>query len=84
MSSAGEVLSLWRSMPHVAAHKVFSVALPNAWNLAFDYYSFQWFLLALYVPGSYIMYSHMLRQRRKELGGGAAAAATAGSDKKAQ
>jgi very-long-chain (3R)-3-hydroxyacyl-CoA dehydratase len=70
----GEVLSLWRSMPMVEKTKLFSYSLPNTWNFAFSYYYFQWFLLAFYVPGSYIMYSHMLRQRRKELGGGAAVA----------
>ena len=41
--------------------------MPNRLNFAFDYTSFLYFILATYVPGSYIMYNYMLIQRKKQL-----------------
>lgn len=67
-SLAGEVLSLWHALPLVEKSKIFSFSLPNAWNIAFSYHYFLLFILiGLYPFGSWVMYSHMLRQRRKEL-----------------
>lgn len=69
----GELGQLLTSMPYVKAHGVWDVTLPNAHNIIFRYPAVQWLLLALYVPGSYIMYTHMLHQRKGKLGGGAKA-----------
>jgi very-long-chain (3R)-3-hydroxyacyl-CoA dehydratase len=51
---------------------MWSLAMPNAWNVSFSWYYACLFILVLYVPGSPVMYSHMMHQRRKTLGGGAA------------
>jgi len=64
---AGELGQLLTSMPYVREHGLLSVRMPNEHNVAFDYSLMQWVLLALYVPGSYIMYTHMLAQRRSKL-----------------
>lgn len=66
----GEVGSLWTSLPFIRAHRVGEWALPNAHNVAFSWYLSLWAALVVVYPvGSYIMYSHMLKQRRKMLGG---------------
>lgn len=67
----GELGQLLTSMPYVQEHRVWDVRLPNPHNLMFNYPLIQYLLLALYVPGSYIMYTHMLKQRKGKLGGGA-------------
>lgn len=55
------------SMEYIKAAKVWTVCMPNAHNLPFSYYLFLFVILAAYVPGSFIMYNHMLSQRKKEL-----------------
>ena len=48
--------------------RVFSVAMPNAWNFAFDY---KWAILYGVLPGYVLvfpyLYLHMFRQRRNKL-----------------
>ena len=76
----GEVGCLWNSLPYIREHRVWEATLPNAHNVAFSWHTTLWVLLVgAYPLGSYIMYSHMLRQRRKVLapGGGAAKAKAA-------
>jgi very-long-chain (3R)-3-hydroxyacyl-CoA dehydratase len=68
----GEVGQLLTSLSYIRDHGVGHYSLPNAHNLAFNYYYVLFGLLATYVPGSYIMYSHMLRQRASQLSGKAA------------
>jgi len=63
----GEVLSLWAALPYVLVHSVWTVALPNPHNLVFNYYIALWVMLAVYLPGGPFMFSHMWRQRGKEL-----------------
>lgn len=65
---SGEVWSIWSALPFIKATGTLSVALPNAYNMLFDYHGFLWFtLLAIYPPGSVHMFGHMLRQRTKKL-----------------
>lgn len=71
---SGELGQLLTSMPYVRAHGVWDIKLPNPHNIVFNYPLIQWLLLTLYVPGSYIMYTHMLKQRKVKLGGGKAKA----------
>lgn len=67
----GEIAALIKALPDIQAKQVLSIALPNKYNFAFNFYYFTWFaLLGLYPYGSYVMYSYMLSQRRKILGGG--------------
>ena len=55
---AGEVREIWVSLPGAGEH-----ALPGG----LSYFHFLVSLLVLYLPGSPIMISHMLAQRKKEL-----------------
>lgn len=72
---SGEIGCLWNSLPFIKEHGIGQVDLPNPHNVALSYYSLLWVLLvAVYPPGSYVMFTHMLRQRRKVLASGAAAA----------
>lgn len=64
----GEIMCFVNALPFIKSQQPFSVALPNKWNFTFSYYHFVWFtLLGLYPPGSYVMYSYMLNQRKKVL-----------------
>ncbi len=63
----GEILTWLAALPSIERHRPFSLPMPNRFNLPFDSYYLTLFLLALYIPGSYIMYTHMLVLRRKML-----------------
>ena len=66
----GEMACMYNALDHVKATGIYSLAMPNSYNFAFNYHGFIWFtLLAIYPPGSYVMYNYMLGQRRKVLGG---------------
>jgi len=65
---SGEVLSIIHSLPYIRQHHILSIHMPNAFNLAIEYYYVCLFILLKYVLGSYIMYTHMLRARGKALG----------------
>lgn len=67
---AGEMAAVFAALPEVRRRRLASVALPNAWNLAFDYATFLSFLLVVYLPVWWSLYSAMLRQRRARLGPG--------------
>eukprot|EP01116_Phalansterium_solitarium_P008768 TRINITY_DN2273_c0_g1_i1.p2 TRINITY_DN2273_c0_g1~~TRINITY_DN2273_c0_g1_i1.p2 ORF type:complete len:244 (-),score=75.97 TRINITY_DN2273_c0_g1_i1:529-1260(-) len=66
---AGEVGTLYSSLPYFEAHRPFSLFMPNKYNFAFDSYWAVWFVLATYLPGLPFMYTYMQGQRRKYLGG---------------
>jgi len=79
--AAGELGCLFSSLDYVKAHRVLTWSLPNAHNFALNWWLFLWIVVAIYVPGSYTMYTHMLGQRSKELyGGGKKAAAGTGKE----
>lgn len=68
MGITGEIGCLVKALPHLLQHGTYSVALPNKWNFIFNFHSFILFGLGvLYPPGSYVMYTHMLKQRSKAL-----------------
>jgi len=68
---SGEVLCIISSLPYLQTNPFLRIKMPNAYNFAFDYVWFLYFILALYVPGSKIMYGYMMSQRKKILGGDA-------------
>jgi very-long-chain (3R)-3-hydroxyacyl-CoA dehydratase len=64
----GEMWSIYSALDFVGAKGVLSTALPNAYNLLFNYHGFLIFTLAAIYPlGGYYMYGHMVRQRAKKL-----------------
>jgi very-long-chain (3R)-3-hydroxyacyl-CoA dehydratase len=76
---SGEVGCLWNSLHFIKEHGIGEVALPNAHNVAFSWHTALWAILTVVYPvGSYVMYSHMLHQRRKVLSAAASAKAKAG------
>jgi very-long-chain (3R)-3-hydroxyacyl-CoA dehydratase len=67
----GEVFCILASLPYFKSHpKVLSYYMPNDLNFEIKYLYVLYAILAIYVPGSYYMYTYMLGQRRKALGGG--------------
>ena len=69
----GEVWSILSSLAFITKTGLLKYSMPNRLNFAFDYTYFLYFILATYIPGSYIMYNYMLVQRKKQLGAPAAA-----------
>ena len=67
---SGELITIWHGLDAIKADRPWSITMPNPWNVCFDFYWATLFVLALYIPGSPIMYTHMLKQRKKRLSGG--------------
>ncbi|XP_058039647.1 very-long-chain (3R)-3-hydroxyacyl-CoA dehydratase 1 isoform X1 [Ahaetulla prasina] len=65
----GELLTIYAALPYVKRSGMFSVRLPNKYNVSFDYYYFLLIIMASYIPLFPQLYFHMLRQRRKVLHG---------------
>ncbi|KAL5103354.1 Phosphatase and actin regulator 2 [Taenia crassiceps] len=63
----GEMALMWYSLFHAARKPWINFLLPNFLNFGFSTYELYCALLLLYLPGSPVMYSHMLAQRQKQL-----------------
>ncbi|KAF8065570.1 Hacd2 [Scenedesmus sp. PABB004] len=79
-----EMALLWRGVPLVRTRGLYSVALPNAWNWAWDYARFIEVMLVLYPYLWWGNFSSLLRQRGKRLGRGGAGAAAAAAGARAK
>ncbi|KAG8573744.1 hypothetical protein GDO81_012528 [Engystomops pustulosus] len=66
---AGELLTIYAALPYVRKTGMYSLRLPNKYNVSFDYYYFLIAVMCFYVPLFPQLYFHMLRQRRKILHG---------------
>uniref|UniRef100_A0A2K5QFT2 Very-long-chain (3R)-3-hydroxyacyl-CoA dehydratase n=1 Tax=Cebus imitator TaxID=2715852 RepID=A0A2K5QFT2_CEBIM len=66
---AGELLTIYAALPYVKKTGMFSIRLPNKYNVSFDYYYFLLITMTSYIPLFPQLYFHMLRQRRKVLHG---------------
>ncbi|CAB1340676.1 unnamed protein product [Coregonus sp. 'balchen'] len=64
---AGELLTIYAALPFVRKTGMFSMRLPNKYNVSFDYYYFLIIVMLSYIPLFPQLYFHMLRQRRKVL-----------------
>ncbi|XP_040208405.1 very-long-chain (3R)-3-hydroxyacyl-CoA dehydratase 1 isoform X2 [Rana temporaria] len=65
----GELLTIYAALPYVRKTAMYSLRLPNKYNVSFDYYYFLIGVMCFYVPLFPQLYFHMLRQRRKVLYG---------------
>ncbi|XP_053116816.1 very-long-chain (3R)-3-hydroxyacyl-CoA dehydratase 1 isoform X3 [Hemicordylus capensis] len=65
----GELLTIYAALPYAKRSGMFSVRLPNKYNVSFDYYYFLIIVMASYIPLFPQLYFHMLRQRRRVLHG---------------
>lgn len=63
----GELLCMYHSLDEIAEKKLLTYSMPNAWNVAFNYYYFLIFYMLLYVPLFPVLFGHMLSQRTKML-----------------
>jgi very-long-chain (3R)-3-hydroxyacyl-CoA dehydratase len=61
---AGEVLCMVSALPFLRAG-AYAIQMPNAHNVAVSLYTLVLVVLAVYVPGLPVMYSHMLTQRNR-------------------
>lgn len=68
LGASSEWLVLYKALPYIAERAPFTVRLPNPWNFAFDFYIACIAILVAYLPGLPYMFSHMMHQRRKNLG----------------
>ncbi|XP_051755869.1 very-long-chain (3R)-3-hydroxyacyl-CoA dehydratase 1 [Ctenopharyngodon idella] len=65
----GELLTIHAALPYVRRSGMFSLRLPNKYNVSFDYYYFLIIVMLSYIPLFPQLYFHMLRQRRRVLHG---------------
>ncbi|KAL4635255.1 very-long-chain (3R)-3-hydroxyacyl-CoA dehydratase 1 [Arapaima gigas] len=66
---AGELMTIYAALPYVQKSGMFSLRLPNKYNVSFDYYIFLIIVMLSYIPLFPQLYFHMLRQRRRVLHG---------------
>uniref|UniRef100_A0A8C3HNY3 Very-long-chain (3R)-3-hydroxyacyl-CoA dehydratase n=1 Tax=Chrysemys picta bellii TaxID=8478 RepID=A0A8C3HNY3_CHRPI len=50
---AGELLTIYAALPYVKKTGIFSLRLPNKYNVSFDYYYFLIIVMASYIPCKY-------------------------------
>uniref|UniRef100_A0A674HXB5 Very-long-chain (3R)-3-hydroxyacyl-CoA dehydratase n=1 Tax=Terrapene triunguis TaxID=2587831 RepID=A0A674HXB5_9SAUR len=49
---AGELLTIYAALPYVKKTGIFSLRLPNKYNVSFDYYYFLIIVMASYIPSA--------------------------------
>lgn len=64
-----EWLIYYLTLQHVDETRIYSIAMPNKYNFAFDFGTWNRIILLLYFYFGPFMYLHMLRQRRKKIKG---------------
>ncbi|XP_062849168.1 very-long-chain (3R)-3-hydroxyacyl-CoA dehydratase 1 [Trichomycterus rosablanca] len=65
----GELMTIYASLPYVRKSGMYSMRLPNKYNVSFDYYYFLIIVMLSYIPLFPQLFLHMLRQRRRVLHG---------------
>jgi hypothetical protein len=59
---AGELLTIYAALPYVKKSGMFSIRLPNKYNVSFDYYYFLLITMASYIPCKYIFISTLIHR----------------------
>ncbi|XP_057188355.1 very-long-chain (3R)-3-hydroxyacyl-CoA dehydratase 1 [Triplophysa rosa] len=65
----GELMTIYGALPYVRRSGMYSLRLPNKYNVSFDYYYFLIIVMLSYIPLFPQLFLHMLRQRRRVLHG---------------
>jgi len=65
----GELLSIIRALPIVKQTELYTLHMPNKWNISVEYYYILWAMFPLYIIVFPQLYFHMFKQRGKALGG---------------
>ena len=63
----GELGQIIAALPFIAAHRPFSIEMPNAANFSFELHSYLLVCIALYAPLAPLLFSSMSAQRRSKL-----------------
>lgn len=66
----GELLCFYWAQHYAKHHKVWSMEMPNKYNVTFSYFYLLWTIMLIYIPQFPQMYLHMFAQRKKIIGGG--------------
>ncbi|TNN65849.1 Very-long-chain (3R)-3-hydroxyacyl-CoA dehydratase 1 [Liparis tanakae] len=66
---AGELLTIYAALPFIRRSGMYSMRLPNKYNVSFDYYYCLIIVMLSYIPLFPQLFFHMLRQRRRVLHG---------------
>jgi len=64
----GEIMCIIRALDWVKETGLYSLGMPNRWNISLNYYYTLCLSLPVYVIAFPQLYSHMFRQRKKMLG----------------
>ncbi|KAG8190484.1 hypothetical protein JTE90_006660 [Oedothorax gibbosus] len=70
MGVAGEMGNILYALNPIWRRRLFNIALPNKFNISFNFYYACIILMLTYVPVFPELFNHMRRQRKKILGGG--------------
>ncbi|KAL1230726.1 Alpha-N-acetylglucosaminidase [Trichinella spiralis] len=62
---AGELLAIFAAMGPIGRRKLFTLEMPNIFNMSFNFYYSLFFIIPLYVPLFPMLYMYMLKQRKK-------------------
>ncbi|XP_077480413.1 very-long-chain (3R)-3-hydroxyacyl-CoA dehydratase 1 [Stigmatopora argus] len=65
----GELLTIYSALPFVRRSGMYSMRLPNKYNVSFDYHYCLVIIMLSYIPLFPQLFFHMLRQRRRVLHG---------------
>jgi very-long-chain (3R)-3-hydroxyacyl-CoA dehydratase len=65
----GELICIYYALSFVRERSMWSIKMPNAFNLTFDYQYFLIGVMLMYIPFFPQLYCHMFAQRKKVLGG---------------
>ncbi|XP_026764005.1 very-long-chain (3R)-3-hydroxyacyl-CoA dehydratase hpo-8 [Galleria mellonella] len=63
----GELLCMYHALDEIAEKNIFTMTIPNEWNILFNYYYFVIFYMILYIPLFPVLFGHMMSQRKKML-----------------
>jgi len=64
----GELLVYWTSLGYVGRTKMWSIEMPNKYNISFSLWTVILMIMLVYIPLFPQMYFHMMQQRKKTLG----------------
>lgn len=59
MNPQGELWTTYSALPHVQKSGLYSVSLPNDYNISFDFYKILIFLMLLYIPCKFCLSEHL-------------------------
>ncbi|KRX71467.1 Alpha-N-acetylglucosaminidase [Trichinella sp. T6] len=62
---AGELLAIFAAMGPIGRRKLFTLEMPNMFNMSFNFYYSLFFIIPLYIPLFPMLYIYMLKQRKK-------------------